>query len=183
MTFSIHHSGCIRWANNKKCPQEVPVGTSWNVLSQQIVKQKLKRYSVYINSKVKTKTVCVCVVKCELTKCLRRKCVSLSVYAGDFLPAFYFICCASAVATARDGGIIQVFSGCPSGKYLRTQCLKSALRNFLPPLHKCPLWLRDELIWFWRSKVKGHSDLLFHELISWPPWGIFVKFSTQGWTY
>lgn len=93
MTFSFHHSGCIRWANNKKCPQEVPVGTSWNVLSQQIVKQKLKRYSVYINSKVKTKTVCVCCEMWTHKVPQGEVCVTFSVcrwFPACFL--FYLLC-------------------------------------------------------------------------------------------
>lgn len=45
------------------------------------------------------------------------------------------------------------------------------MRGFLQTLHKCLLWLKDELIQFWRSNVKG----IFQEYYS----EIFIKFVTD----
>lgn len=48
---------------------------------------------------------------------------------------------------------------------LWTRYRKKTLRHFLQTYHKCPLWLNNELIRFWRSQVKDQSQCvkLYHQ--------------------
>ena len=83
-------------------------------------------------------------------------------------------CCIIIFADNRTGGIMSHLCFCERD-------ISWTLSGvFIQWLHKCPLWLKDDLIQFWRSKVKGHSN----PPVSWTdisrtPWGIFIKSGTN----